>query len=123
MRRLGPYKLGFQTRNEQTGQALRVLRDTLQDFIANGPTQEELEEAKNNIIGGFPIRIASNANIVEYLAVIGFYDLPLDYLERFTDRISAVTATQIQDAYRRRIAPQRMVTVTLGGEPQLAGGS
>jgi zinc protease len=118
MERKGPYLLGFQTRNDQRQAALQVLRDTLQAFIDDGPTAEELDAAKKNIIGGFPLKVSSNSKIAEYLAVIGFYDLPLDYLARFTEKVDAVTVEQIQDAYRRRIDPGRMLTVMVGGAPE-----
>ncbi|MBV2095433.1 MAG: insulinase family protein, partial [Candidatus Thiodiazotropha sp. (ex Codakia orbicularis)] len=85
-----------------------------------GPTAEELEAAKQNITGGFPLRIASNGKIVEYLAVIGFYDLPLDYLDSFTAKVTAVTREQIRDAFQRRIDPGRLVRVQVGRTAPLA---
>ena len=112
----GPYTFSLQTRNDQTGEALEVLRATLKEFHDKGPTEEELVAAKKNITGGFPLRIDSNSKIVEYLAMIGFYDLPLDYLETFNERVMAVTHEQIRDAYRRRVPLARMATVIVGGE-------
>jgi len=123
MKDKGPYMLGFQTRNDQREEALAVLRETLQTYIEKGPTEEELKSAKNNIIGGFPLRVSSNGKIAEYLAVIGFYDLPLDYLSTFTNKVQAVTVEQIKDAYRRRVHPDRMVTATVGGPVESASGS
>lgn len=114
MRRDGPFIAGAQTQNAKAGEAREVMRATLRRFIDEGPTEEELTAAKKNVTGGFPLRTASNAKIVEYLAVIGFYGLPLDYLDTFTDRIEAVTAKQIQDAFRRRVHPERFVTVVVG---------
>ncbi|MFQ5644245.1 MAG: M16 family metallopeptidase [Thiogranum sp.] len=115
MKRRGPYTLGFQTRNDQRDEALSVLRATLQAYIDKGPTGKELKSSKNNIIGGFPLRVSSNGKIAEYLAVIGFYNLPLDYLSQFTANIEAVTVDKIKDAYQRRVHPDRMVTITVGG--------
>jgi len=123
MKRKGPYTLGFQTRNDQRQEALSVLRETLQNFIDKGPTKKELQSSKNNIIGGFPLRVSSNGKISQYLAVIGFYDLPLDYLTKFTANVDAVTTEQIQDAYRRRVHPDRMVTITVGGPSGSDSGS
>ena len=116
LKELGPYTLGFQTRNDQRDEALKVLRDTLQAFIDDGPTAAELKSSVSNIVGGFPLRVASNGKIIEYLAVIGFYDLPLDYLSTFNDKVKAVTAEQIRDAFKRRVKVENMVTVTVGGE-------
>ena len=114
MRQYGPFQMGLQTKTSQVEEALQVLRDTLQKFIDNGPTEEQLKAAKENITGGFPLRIASNSKIVEYLSMIGFYDLPLDYLDRFTGRVETVTVADIKDAFSRRLDPQRLVTVVVG---------
>jgi zinc protease len=112
----GPFIAGLQTRNEKADAALEVLRDTLRNFIAKGPTTAELSAAKKNITGGFPLNLDSNSKIVDNLASIGFYQLPLDYLDTYNKHVEAVTADQIRDAFRRRIHPQDMVTVMVGGE-------
>jgi zinc protease len=115
MAQAGPFTLGLQTRNDQMEEALRVLRETLQRFHDQGPTEEELIAAKKNITGGFALRIDSNSKIIEYLAVIGFYGLPLDYLETFNDKVMAVTRAQIREAFQRRVHPGVMATVIVGG--------
>ena len=87
----------------------------LSDFVADGPTAEELEAAKKHITGGFPLRLDSNGKIAENLAVIGFYGLPLTYLDDFIPRVEAVTVEQIRKAFRERVHPDRMLTVIVGG--------
>jgi zinc protease len=47
--------------------------------------------------------------------VIGFYGLPLDYLETFNDKVMAVSREQIRDAFQRRVHPDVMATVIVGG--------
>jgi zinc protease len=117
----GPFEIGLQTKREQAGEALAVVRKTLADFVAHGPTQKELTQARNNLIGGFPLRIDSNRKIQEYLAVIGFYGLPLTYLDDFTRNVEKVTVASIRDAFSRRVQPSRMVTVVVAGpEPREA---
>jgi zinc protease len=116
MRDLGPYQMGLQTRNENIDIALSVMRSTLENFIENGPTSEQLMAAKQNITGGFALRIDSNRKLLGYLAMLAFYDMPLDYLDTFKQRINAVTIEQIQDAFQRRINPNKMVTVLVGGQ-------
>ena len=100
----GAFQIGLQTKKEQADEALQLVRNTLADFIAKGPTEKELLAAKQNIIGGFPLRIDSNRKILEYLSVIGFYDLPLTYLDDFTRNVEQVTVAQIRDCVR---APHR----------------
>ena len=112
----GPFVMGLQTRNNQSEQALKVMRATLADFVKNGPRKEELEAAKKHITGGFPLRLDNSGKIAGYLAVMGFYELPLTYLDDFNKRVEAVTLEQIDDAFRRRVNPDRMVTVVVGGK-------
>ncbi len=110
----GVFEIGLQTKKDQADEALKLVRSTLADFIAKGPTEKELVAAKQNIIGGFPLRIDSNRKILGYLSVIGFYDLPLTYLDDFTRNIDKVTTTQVRDAFKRHIDPQAMATVIVG---------
>jgi zinc protease len=111
----GPFQIALQTKSEQAEQALKVAQDTLANFVAEGPTQQELDAAKQNIIGGFALRIDSNKKIQDYLAIIGFYRLPLTYLDDFPVKIEKLTLEQVKDAWRRRIYPDRMVTVIVAG--------
>jgi len=114
-RQAGPFVMGLQTRNDQADQAAKLLHQELENFIKNGPTEQELTAARQNLTGGFPLRIDSNAKIIGYLAVIGFYNLPLDYLDTWTDRINSITGAQIRDAFGRRIDLNRLVEVRVGG--------
>ncbi len=110
----GPFQIGLQTKKEQADEALKVVRETLRDFIAKGPTEQELKAAKQNLVGGFPLRIDSNRKILEYLAVIGFYRLSLTYLDDFVPRVGKVTVAQIKSAFQRRVNPDDMVTIIVG---------
>ncbi|MCW8918693.1 MAG: insulinase family protein [Gammaproteobacteria bacterium] len=110
----GPYLLSLQTKNDSREEALEVLRTTLAQFIAEGPSAAELTAAKKNITGGFALNIDSNKDILSYIAMIGFYGLPLDYLDTFIGQVNAVSTTQIRDAFQRRIHPERMALITVG---------
>jgi zinc protease len=114
MAQRGPFLLGLSTKNDQAEEARAVLMDTVRRFRSEGPTQEELASAVKNITGGFPLRIASNADIVQYLAMMAFYDLPLDYLDTFSARVEAVTPEDIRDAFQRRVQPESFATVIVG---------
>lgn len=120
-RQAGPFEIGLQTRKEQSEEALNLTRKVLVDFIAGGPTGKELIAAKRNIVDGFPLRIDSNQKIIEYLALIGFYQLPLTYLEDYLAGVEKVTAAQVREAYQRRIKPEGMVTVIVGAAEAKAG--
>ena len=110
----GPFQMGLQTQLAQTDDALAVARATLRDYVASGPTEAELLQAKSNLTGGFPLRIDSNKKILEYLSVIGFYRLPYDYLDTWVGEVEKVDVAAVKDAFRRRIDPDKLVTVIVG---------
>ncbi len=114
MQERGLFVIGLQTRKDQAAEALAVVRATLKDFLDTGPTADELRRAKQNLVGGFPLRIDSNRKILDYLSVIGFYHLPLTYLEEFVPRVEKVTIADIRAAFGRRVDPAHMATVIVG---------
>ncbi len=112
----GPFQVGMQTQKEQTAQALKVARDTISRFMTSGPTPRELQAAKDNLIGGFALRLDNNRKILDNIAVIGFYDLPLNYLDTWTDKVARVSIDDIRSAFRRKLALDRLGTVIVGAQ-------
>ena len=110
----GPFLISLQTRNDQTAQALQVLNQTLADFINKGPTEVELTAAKKNITGGFAMRFDTNKELAGYVAMIGFYEMPLDYLDTFQQKTEQVTVASITEAFKRRVNPQLLQTLPVG---------
>jgi zinc protease len=117
----GPFLISLQTRNDQTAQALQVLNQTLADFINKGPTEVELTAAKKNITGGFAMRFDTNKELAGYVAMIGFYEMPLDYLDTFQQKTEQVTVASITEAFKRRVNPQLLQTITVGKSAEKSG--
>lgn len=112
----GAFTLGLQTRPDQAAQAVQVSRDVVRRFVAEGPTAAELKAAKDFMIGGFALRLDSNRKLLDNLANIAWYDLPLDYLDTWTKQVEKVTAADVKAAFARKLQPERMVTVVVGGD-------
>jgi zinc protease len=112
----GPFEIGLQTKKEQANEALKLVNETVANFVNKGVTEAELKAAKDNIIGGFPMRIDSNRKILSYLSVIGFYKLPLTYLDDFNKEIAKVTTKQINDAFKRKVKTDTFATVIVGAQ-------
>lgn len=110
----GPFTAGLQTKTDQADEATSVLLENIKNYIEQGPTEEELIAAKKNITGGYPLRIDSNSKILNYVVVIGYYKLPLDYLETFNNNVEVVTIESIKDAFKRRLSPDKLVMVKVG---------
>jgi len=109
--------MGLQTRPDQAAQAVEVARQVVKDFVEQGPTEAELQAAKDNLIGGFALRIDSNRKLLDNVANIAWNQLPLDYLDRWTEHMAKVTASDVRRAFARVLQPGRMVTVVVGGKP------
>ncbi|MBF0803723.1 MULTISPECIES: pitrilysin family protein [unclassified Neisseria] len=121
----GPLTIGFSTQKANTSAALAAARKVLADFSAEGPTEAELQQAKANITGSFPLRFDTNAKLLGYLSLIGFYNLPDDYLEAYPKAVSALTAGQVKSAWQRRVKAENMNIVVVGaeqGEAEAAAG-
>ena len=111
----GEFMVSVSTRKAQADEARRVARETLEKFVADGPSAPELEQAKANIVGGFPLRYDSNKKLIEYVAAIGFYNLPLTWLDDYPRAVEQVTPEAVRDAYRRRVGLDHLVEVVVGG--------
>ena len=113
----GAFSLGLQTRPDQAARAVEVARQVVRDFVGKGPTEAELQAAKDNLIGGFALRIDSNRKLLENVASIAWNGLSLDYLDRWSENMARVTVDDVRRAFARVLQPERMVTVVVGGKP------
>ena len=112
----GAFTAGLQTRPDQANDALALTRQIIADFVAKGPTEAELKAAKDNLVGGFPLRLDSNGKLLDNVANIAWNNLPLDYLDGWTQQVERVTADDVRKSFARVLQPDRMVTVVLGGK-------
>lgn len=114
MQARGPFMVNLQTRAELSAGTLKLVQDLLADYLASGPTQKELDDAKREMAGSFPLSTASNADIVGQLGAMGFYDLPLTYLEDYMAQVQSLSVEQVKTAMAKHLDPQALVIVTAG---------
>lgn len=116
MRQTGPFQIGLQTKRQQAREAIKVVRDVVDEFVAKGPSEEELAAAKANLTGSFPLRLDSNAKLLANVATIAFYGLPLDYLDQYQGKVDAVTVDDVKAAFSRHVRPADLITVTVAAD-------
>ena len=109
----GPFQIALQTRKDQTDEALAVVRSVLFEFLSKGPTEQEMAAARRNLVSGFPLRIDTNREVLEQVSLIGFHDLPVDWLSQWPRLVERVTREDVVRAFQR-LDPQRLVTVVVG---------
>ncbi len=113
----GPFVIQLQTKNEQTKEAIGILKDTLTRFVTEGPTDKEVSDAKLGIARGLPLEINDNHKITNFVSTLGFYNLPLDYLNTYIKRLEAVSLQDIKTVFQKRIHPNDMALIVVGSNP------
>jgi zinc protease len=113
----GAFQIGLTTRPDQAAQALEVAQKVLREFVTQGPTEAELQAAKEYLVNSFALRIDSNRKLIANLSNMGWHGLPMDYLDTWTDKVKAVSVADIRRTFAKALQPERMVTVVVGGKP------
>lgn len=108
---------GVATKNEEIGQSLEVIRAELQRMATEGPTPEELENAKSYLIGSYPLRFDTNAKIANQLLGIMQDGLGQDYIEKRNSLIEAVTLEDVKRAAKRILETDNLI-MTVVGQPK-----
>ena len=85
----------------------------IRQYIAEGPTEEELAAAKAFFVNSFPLRLVSNRDVAAMLPLIEFYGLGLDYPDRYADLIGAVTREQAAAAAATYLDSDRFLRVVV----------
>ncbi|CAI8893409.1 M16 family metallopeptidase [Pseudomonas sp. IT-P294] len=110
----GPFMINLQTRAEMSEGTLKLVQDVLADYLKTGPTEKELDDAKRELAGSFPLSTASNADIVGQIGAMGFYNLPLSYLDDFMRESQSLTVEQVKAALNKHLSTDKMVVVSAG---------
>ena len=112
----GYFVAGMQTQKNQSEESIKLLKQTIDEFIKNGPTDDEVLAAKNNLINGFPLRIDSNSKLLDNLSAIAWFDLPLNTLDEWTNEVKKVKKEDINRVFKKNLDMEKMITVVVGGQ-------
>ncbi|HEY1837039.1 MAG TPA: insulinase family protein [Rhizomicrobium sp.] len=102
------------TKRGSMRQTIDVVRQTLKDFAAKGPTDKELADAKTYLTGAFPLAFGSNVGIAGQMNAFQRAGLDIGYLARRNALIDAVTLDDVKRAAKRLFNPRRMTVVVAG---------
>lgn len=102
------------TKTESTVEALELALDVLRGMQKEAVPQDELKFAKTYITGAFPLEIETAEGIAAKVQEALHFGLGREYLETYNDRVSKVTAADVQRFAREVIQPDKMVIVLVG---------
>lgn len=117
MERTGLFAGSLQTENAKAGEALKLVHEVMKQMAEEGPTQQELDEAKTYLTGSYALRFSSNNAIADVLLSLQQQNLPITYVETRNANIEAVTLDQVKAQARRLLHPDRLI-VTIVGKPE-----
>ena len=119
----GLFLVELQTENPRVREALAVVREELIRLRRERVSEEELARVRSNLIGGFPLRMSTAAEVSDLLVAIERHDLGLDYPARFRQAVSAVTADDVLRVVRTHWDPDAMSLALVGNLREAGIGS
>ncbi|MBL8188664.1 MAG: insulinase family protein, partial [Acidobacteria bacterium] len=110
----GPFTISVTVAPENIDPAIDTTLEIVNEYIANGITEQELQDEQSSIIGSFKIGLATNAGMAGQIVNTELFELGADYLDKFPSLIAALTKPEIDEAIRKYIHPEVATTVIAG---------
>ena len=83
-------------------------------------SDQELNDAKDYLIGSFPLRLDTNRKVASFLAQVEYFKLGLDYPDRYPDLIRSVNGEEVLQVAKQYLHPEMLMTVIVGNLKKIA---
>jgi zinc protease len=117
----GSFQFVMQTKNETASEAIRIAKEEMRRMREQPVSEQELNDAKDYLIGSFPLRFDTNRKVASFLAQVEYYELGLDYPERYGDFIRKVSREDVARVAKQYLRPDDLITVVVGNATKIAG--
>lgn len=117
----GMILMGCETKNETVAEVLGLMRNEMLRLAEEPVSEQELRLAKDSLINSFVFAFEDSHSVVTQVLNLDFYGYPGDFLDRYRERLAAVTAADVQSAARRHLQPERQEVVMVGAPPAAEG--
>jgi zinc protease len=112
----GAFQLAMQTKSDSALESLRIARAELERIRREPVSEQELSDAKDYLTGSFPLRLDTTRKVANFLAQVEFFQLGLDYPERYGELIRKVTRDDVLRIANRYVNPEQLITVIVGDQ-------
>lgn len=112
----GTFELVMQTKNDTALEAVRIAKAEIRRMREELVTEEELSDAKDYLTGSFPLRFDTNRKVANFLAQVEYFQLGLDYPDRYADFIKKVTREDVQHVAQKYLKPETLITVIVANQ-------
>jgi len=120
-RTTGSFRASAQTKNESAPQVLELIRAEMKKLAAAPPGEEELKARKSILVGSFGRDLATTGGLADILGNLALYGVPLDEITRYTAKVEAVGAPQVQSFASRYFAPDGASVIVAGDAKAFSG--
>lgn len=110
----GSFQLVMQTKNESAREAIEIAKEEIRRIRAQPVSEQELSDAKDYLTGSFPLRLDTNRKVAGFLAQVEYFQLGLDYPERYFGLIGKVTRADVERVAKQYLQPEKLITVIVG---------
>ncbi len=110
----GTFLIEMQTSPQDTAKAIASTRQLLQDIHKLGVTEQEVESAKRTVVSNYIVSLANPEELVHQILMNQVYGLDVEELRNFTEKINQVGLSQVNQAARELLHPDKIVVVTAG---------
>ena len=110
----GPWYVGVSVNPNNIEKAINSALTVLRDYVRNGIREDELGDEKSSAIGSFKVGLATNAGLAQAMWNAEFYELGIDYIDRYPQIIQSVTVEEVNAAIRKYFRPDQLTVVIAG---------
>ena len=115
----GSFQFVMQTQNESARDAMRIAREEIGRIQRELVSEQELNDARDYLTGSFPLRLDTNRKVANFLALVEFFELGLDYPDRYAHWIRTVQREDVLRVAQRYLKPERLITVVVGNQNRI----
>ena len=116
----GLFEVGVQTKNESAKTVIGEIHSQMNRIRKDKVSEQELNDAKSYLTGSFPRKLDTNRKIADFLVAIEFYELGLDYVDKYPQYIRSVTADDVLRVAGKYLDTQDLVTVVVGKQSKIS---
>ncbi len=116
----GAFEAVLQTKNQSANEAIRLVLEQMREIQEKPVSDDEIASAKKFLVGSFPIKLDRLSGITNFMLQIQFYDLGLDYADRYPKLIDAVTKDDVLTVAKKYLHPDAAYLVVVADQRKAA---
>lgn len=115
----GEFRASAQTRLDQAGRTLALMKEVIAEYCENGPTEEEFKDAQKTYVNSYVWKYENSDDILYRLTYLKWRGLPLDTPQRDLEAYQKLSLEDVGKAAKELLQPDNLVIVVIGDEEKM----